>query len=76
MKSQRGKGAESFSTKAYLLGIRTPPPGAAAKSKKNPLKDENGRPRSTVTMEDQPHQPGLPPAYRSGVGIRSIGTGW
>lgn len=47
-----GKGADAFNTKAYLLGLTTPAPGAAAKSKKNPLKDVNGKPRTSVTFED------------------------
>ncbi|HMP92254.1 MAG TPA: SUMF1/EgtB/PvdO family nonheme iron enzyme [Phnomibacter sp.] len=52
MKNLTGKGTDNFNTKAYLLGLTTPAPGTAAKSKKNPLKDVNGRPRSTVTFED------------------------
>jgi len=52
IKNLTGKAADNFNTKAYLLGLTTPPPGTAARSKKNPLKDENGRPRSYVTFED------------------------
>lgn len=52
MKTMQGKGSDAFNTKAYLLGLTTPPPGAAAKSKKNPLTDPNGRPRTQVTVED------------------------
>lgn len=52
MKNMQGKGADAFNTKAYLLGLTTPPPGAAAKSNKNPLKDASGRPRTQVVLED------------------------
>jgi len=52
IKTLNGKGADAFNTKAYLLGLTTPPPGAAAKSKKNPLTQPNGRPRTQVTFED------------------------
>jgi gliding motility-associated lipoprotein GldJ len=52
LKTLDGKAEESFSTKAYLMGLTTPPPGAAAKSKNNKLKDVNGRPRTQVTFED------------------------
>jgi gliding motility-associated lipoprotein GldJ len=52
IKTLNGKGADAFNTKAYLLGLTTPPPGAAAKSKKNPLTTPNGRPRTQVTFED------------------------
>ncbi|MDA3614995.1 SUMF1/EgtB/PvdO family nonheme iron enzyme [Polluticaenibacter yanchengensis] len=46
------QGADAFNTKAYLLGLTDVTPGPAAKSKKNPLKDANGRPRTQVTFED------------------------
>ncbi len=52
LKNITGKGMDNFNTKSYLLGLTTPPPGSAAKSKKNPLTDPNGRPRTQVTMED------------------------
>ena len=52
LKTLDGKGGDAFNTKAYLMGMTTPAPGAAAKSKKNPLKDVNGRPRTTVNFED------------------------
>lgn len=52
LKTLNGKADESFNTKAYLLGLTAPPPGSAAKSKKNPLKEPNGRPRTKVNFED------------------------
>ncbi len=52
LKTLDGKADESFNTKSYLMGLTTPPPGAAAKSKKNPLKTVNGKPRTQVTFED------------------------
>ena len=52
LKTLDGKADESFNTKSYLMGLTTPPPGSAAKSKKNPLKDVNGRPRTQVVFED------------------------
>ncbi|WP_315818118.1 SUMF1/EgtB/PvdO family nonheme iron enzyme [Paraflavitalea speifideaquila] len=51
-KNISGQGAESFNTKAYLLGLTTPTPGNNVRSKKNPLKNPNGTPRTTVTFED------------------------
>jgi len=47
-----GKGKDAFNTKSYLLGLTDVQPGSAAKSKKNPLKDAKGKPRSNVTFED------------------------
>lgn len=47
-----GQAAESFNTKSYLLGLTTPTAGDAARSKKNPLKNPNGSPRTNVTFED------------------------
>ncbi len=47
-----GQGSESFNTKSYLLGLTTPTPGDAARSKNNPLKNPNGSPRTQVTFED------------------------
>lgn len=52
LKTLDGKADESFNTKSYLMGLTTPPPGSAAKSKKNPLKTVNGKPRTQVTFED------------------------
>lgn len=52
LKNIQGQGAEAFNTKAYLLGLTTPTPGAAARSKKNPLKNANGTPRTQVNIED------------------------
>lgn len=52
LKTMNGKADEAFNTKAYLLGLTAPPPGSAAKSKKNPLKETNGRPRTKVNFED------------------------
>jgi len=52
LKTLDGKAEEAFNTKAYLMGLTTPPPGAAAKSKKNPLKTVQGKPRTQVTFED------------------------
>ena len=52
LKNIQGIGQENFNTKAYLLGEYQPTPGAAAKSKKNTLKNPNGTPRTQVTFED------------------------
>jgi formylglycine-generating enzyme required for sulfatase activity len=52
LKNIQGQGAESFNTKSYLLGLTTPTPGAGVRSKKNPLRNPNGTPRTTVTFED------------------------
>ena len=52
LKNLTGLGQENFNTKAYLLGEYQPTPGQAAKSKKNPLKNPNGTPRTNVTFED------------------------
>jgi gliding motility-associated lipoprotein GldJ len=52
VKNLTGLGQENFNTKAYLLGEYQPTPGTAAKSKKNPLKNSNGTPRTNVTFED------------------------
>jgi gliding motility-associated lipoprotein GldJ len=60
LKNIQGQGSESFNTKAYLLGLTTPTPGPGVRSKKNPLKNPNGTPRSQVTFEDGI----LLPAYR------------
>jgi formylglycine-generating enzyme len=54
VRSQSGAGQDNFTTKSYLLGLYTPQPG---RPKKNPLRDENGRPRTQVTMEDGILQP-------------------
>lgn len=47
-----GAGQDNFNTKAYVLGEYQATPGKEASSKKNPLKDSQGRPRTTVKMED------------------------
>ena len=60
LKNISGQGSESFNTKAYLVGLTTPTPGPGVRSKKNPLKNPNGTPRSQVTFEDGI----LFPAYR------------
>ncbi len=57
IKSQNGAGQDNFTTKSYLLGLYTPQPGRGINSKKNPLRDENGRPRGQATMEDGILQP-------------------
>jgi gliding motility-associated lipoprotein GldJ len=51
-KNLTGLGQENFDTKAYLLGEYQPTPGTAAKSKKNPLRNPNGTPRTNVSFED------------------------
>ncbi|HZH67267.1 MAG TPA: SUMF1/EgtB/PvdO family nonheme iron enzyme [Flavisolibacter sp.] len=55
IKSQQAE--ENFNTKSYLLGLYTPQPGKGVNSKKNPLRDADGRPRSQATMEDGILQP-------------------
>jgi formylglycine-generating enzyme len=52
VKNLSGKGQDNFNTKAYLMGEFTPQPGKTATSKKNPLKNPNGSPRTQVTMSD------------------------
>lgn len=52
LKNLTGLGQENFDTKAYLLGEYQATPGTAAKSKKNPLRNPNGTPRTNVTFED------------------------
>lgn len=42
----------NFTTKSYLLGLYQTAPGKGATSKKNPLKNPQGQPRTTVSMED------------------------
>lgn len=49
LKTIQGQGEENFTTKSYLLGLYST---QAAKSKKSPLMDENGRPRNYVKIED------------------------
>ena len=44
-----GGGQDNFNTKSYLMGEYEGVPG---KPKKNPLKDAQGRPRTTVTFQD------------------------
>src|SRR5690348_1108647 len=57
IKSQNGAGQDNFTTKSYLLGLYTPQPGKGVNSKKNPLRDENDRPRAQATLEDGILQP-------------------
>jgi len=52
VKNLQGKGEDGFNTESYLLGLTTPTAGPMARSKKNPLKNANGTPRSQVTIED------------------------
>src|SRR4051812_17960412 len=52
LKNIQGLGQENFNTKSYLMGEFQTTPGPAAKSKKNPLKNPNGTPRTQVTFED------------------------
>jgi formylglycine-generating enzyme len=50
---QFGKDADNFNTKSYLMGeYQVTKFGKQAKSKSNPLKDANGRPRTQVRFED------------------------
>lgn len=49
---QGQQGDNNFTTKSYLLGLYQTAPGKTATSKKNPLKTEQGQPRTTITMED------------------------
>jgi len=42
----------NFTTKSYLLGLYQTAPGKSATSKKNPLRNSAGQPRTTVSMED------------------------
>jgi formylglycine-generating enzyme required for sulfatase activity len=52
LKNISGIAEEHFETKSYLAGEFQATPGAAAKSKKNTLKNPNGTPRTNVTFED------------------------
>ena len=52
LKNIQGLGQENFNTKSYLLGEFQTTPGPAAKSKKNPLQNPNGTPRTQVSFED------------------------
>ncbi len=47
-----GGGQENFNTQAYLMGEYQVQPGKLATSKNNPLRDAQGRPRTTVKFED------------------------
>jgi sulfatase modifying factor 1 len=47
-----GAGQDNFNTKAYLLGEYQAVPGKDVTSKKNPLKDAQGRPRTVAKFED------------------------
>jgi gliding motility-associated lipoprotein GldJ len=51
-KELNGSGSDNFNTKAYLLGEYQATPGRDVTSKKNPLKDAQGRPRTVIKVED------------------------
>jgi sulfatase modifying factor 1 len=51
-KELNGAGQDNFNTKSYLMGEYQATPGRSATSKSNPLKDAQGRPRTTVKLED------------------------
>ena len=51
-KEMNGAGQDNFNSKAYLMGEYQATPGKQATSKSNPLKDAQGRPRTTVRFED------------------------
>lgn len=51
-RTMQGVGQDNFNTKAYLMGEYQATPGKGARSKSNPLKDVQGRPRTYVKMED------------------------
>ncbi|TAF49802.1 MAG: gliding motility lipoprotein GldJ, partial [Sphingobacteriia bacterium] len=51
-KTLNGAGQDNFNTKAYILGEYQAVPGKEVTSKKNPLKDAQGRPRTTAKFED------------------------
>lgn len=52
LKNINGQGQDNFNTKSYLMGEFTPQPGKTATSKKNPLKNANGTPRTQVRFDD------------------------
>ena len=51
-KELNGAGQDNFNSKAYLMGEYQATPGKQATSKSNPLKDAQGRPRTTVKLDD------------------------
>ena len=51
-RTMQGVGQDNFNTKSYLMGEYQATPGKGARSKSNPLKDVQGRPRTYVKMED------------------------
>lgn len=51
-KTLNGAGQDNFNTKAYLMGEYQATPGKEVTSKKNPLKDAQGRPRTVAKFED------------------------
>ncbi len=51
-KEMNGAGQDNFNSKAYLMGEYQATPGKQATSKSNPLKDAQGRPRTTVKFDD------------------------
>lgn len=50
--TMKGAGQENFNYKAYLMGEYQAKPGPKARSKSNPLKDAQDRPRTQVKFED------------------------
>ncbi len=51
-REMNGAGQDNFNSKAYLMGEYQATPGKQATSKSNPLRDAQGRPRTTVKFED------------------------
>ena len=51
-KELNGAGQDNFNTKAYLMDEYQAIPGKEVTSKRNPLKDAQGRPRTKVSFED------------------------
>ncbi|MCK9404518.1 MAG: SUMF1/EgtB/PvdO family nonheme iron enzyme [Chitinophagaceae bacterium] len=51
-KELNGSGQDNFNSKAYIMGEYQATPGKEATSKSNPLKDAQGRPRTTVNFSD------------------------
>lgn len=48
----QGIGLEAFNTKSYLVGEITPETGRVAETKRNPLKNSDGSPRTNVKVDD------------------------
>ena len=51
-KELNGAGQDNFNSQAYMLGEYQAVPGKEVTKKSNPLKDAQGRPRTTVKFED------------------------